>query len=92
MDFHRVERVPEAYQWSLTGREITAICRRAFGSAVVLVSAVELGTGVYNNVYGLTWTGRAEPVILRVAPEESRQFRSERHLVRDEYATQPGWL
>ncbi|MEU2246136.1 aminoglycoside phosphotransferase family protein [Streptomyces sp. NPDC019224] len=91
MDFQPVERAPEAYQQPLTARQITAICHRAFGPAADAVSVVELGTGMYNNVYRVTTAGRAEPVILRVAPEEARQFRSERHFMRNEYATQP-WL
>ncbi|MFD7718072.1 hypothetical protein [Streptomyces sp. NPDC059814] len=41
--------------------------------------------------YRVKLAGRAEPVVLRVAPEEGRQFRSERHLMRNEYAGQP-WL
>nr|WP_228873882.1 aminoglycoside phosphotransferase family protein [Streptomyces halstedii] len=55
------------------------------------MSAVELGMGMYNNVYRVVLAGRARPVILRVAPEEGRQFRSERHLMRNEYGSVP-WL
>ncbi|PZT74872.1 phosphotransferase family protein [Streptomyces sp. AC1-42W] len=91
MDFQPVERASEAFQQSVTAQEIAEICRRAFGPEAVPVSAVELGTGMYNNVYCVALAGRAEPVILRVAPEEGRQFRSERHLMRNEYAAQP-WL
>jgi hypothetical protein len=91
MDFQPVERSPEAFQKSLTAHEIAAVCRRAFGSATVLTSAVELGAGMYNNVYRVTLTGRAEPVILRAAPPETRQFRSEQHLMRNEHASLP-WL
>ncbi|MDK0521303.1 aminoglycoside phosphotransferase family protein [Streptomyces sp. ML-6] len=91
MDFQPVERASDAFQQSLTAQEIAEICRRAFGTAAVPASAIELGTGMYNNVYRVSLAGRAEPVILRVAPEESRQFRSERHLMRNEYAAQP-WL
>ncbi|MFG2227779.1 phosphotransferase family protein [Streptomyces sp. NPDC048644] len=39
----------------------------------------------------MSLAGRDRSVILRVAPEEARQFRSERHLMRNEYASQP-WL
>ncbi|MFC9755253.1 phosphotransferase family protein [Streptomyces sp. NPDC056921] len=91
MDFQPVVRAPEAFQQSLTAEEIGKVCRRAFGDAAAPVSAVELGTGMYNNVYRVTLASRARPVILRVAPEEGRQFRSERHLMRNEYASQP-WL
>lgn len=91
MDFQPVERASEAFQQSLTAEEIGKICRRAFGGAATPVSAVELGTGMYNNVYRVTLAGQARPVILRVAPEDSRQFRSERHLMRNEYMSLP-WL
>jgi aminoglycoside phosphotransferase (APT) family kinase protein len=91
MDFQPVERASEAFQQSLTAEEIGKVCRRAFGGAATAVSAVELGTGMYNNVYRVTLSGRAESVILRVAPPEARQFRSERHLMRNEHASQP-WL
>ncbi|MFJ2847548.1 phosphotransferase family protein [Streptomyces griseofuscus] len=91
MDFQPVERAPDAFQQSLTADEIGKVCRRAFGGAAMPVSAVELGTGMYNNVYRVTLAGRAEPLILRVAPTESRQFRSERCLMRNEHASQP-WL
>lgn len=91
MEFQPVDRDFEAFQQPLTAEEIVRVCRRAFGTATVPVSAVELGTGMYNNVYRVLLAGQAEPVILRVAPEEGRQFRSERHLMRNEYASQP-WL
>ncbi|WP_436959886.1 hypothetical protein [Streptomyces sp. SudanB182_2057] len=44
---------------------------------------------MYNNVYRLRLAGRDRLVVLRVAPEERRQFRSERHLMRNEFACQP---
>lgn len=91
MDFQPVERASEAFQQSLTAQEIGKVCRRAFGEAAAPVSAVELGTGMYNNVYRVALSGWDRPVILRVAPPEARQFRSERHLMRNEYAAQP-WL
>ncbi|WP_406498343.1 phosphotransferase [Streptomyces sp. NBC_00846] len=91
MDFQPVERASEAFQQSLTAEEIEKVCRRAFGGAATPVSAVELGTSMYNHVYRVTLAGRDRPVVLRVAPEEGRQFRSERHLMRNEYASQP-WL
>ncbi|WP_372350812.1 phosphotransferase family protein [Streptomyces sp. KL116D] len=90
MDFRPVERVSGAFQQSLSAAEVEAVCGRAFGGDVV-VSAVELGTGMYNNVYRVALAGREQPVILRVAPEEGRQFRSERHLMRNEFASVP-WL
>ncbi|MCB5911076.1 phosphotransferase family protein [Streptomyces pinistramenti] len=75
----------------MSTEEIGKVCRRAFGGAAAPVSAVELGTGMYNNVYRVNLAGRDRPVILRVAPEEGRQFHSERHLMRNEYGSVP-WL
>ncbi|MER7251136.1 aminoglycoside phosphotransferase family protein [Kribbella sp. NPDC000426] len=70
---------------------VEAICRRAFGADATPVRVVELGFGSYNSVYRVELTGRDEPVVLRVAPAESGQFGSERHLMRNEYAAAP-WL
>ncbi len=89
MDFQPVERASEAFQQSLTAEEIGKVCRRAFGGTAMPVSAVELGTGMYNNVYRVMVAGQERPVILRVAPEPARQFRSERQLMRNEYASVP---
>ncbi|MFG1953963.1 phosphotransferase family protein [Micromonospora sp. NPDC048830] len=89
MDFRPVERAPGAFQQSLTFDEIQAVCCRAFGLEVRLLSVVELGSGMYNNTYRVAVSGRERPVILRVAPEPGRQFRSERELMRNEYASIP---
>ncbi|MBO2461455.1 aminoglycoside phosphotransferase family protein [Actinomadura sp. LCR2-06] len=64
--------------------------RRVFGAGCQVTSAVELGAGMYNSTYRVQVAG-AEPVILRVAPEPGRQFRSERELMRNELASVP-WL
>ncbi|MFH9968545.1 phosphotransferase family protein [Streptomyces mirabilis] len=89
MDFSPLPRDPHAFQQSATAEEIEAICQRAFGSAVRVASAVELGGGMYNTTYRIVADGLAEPVILRVAPAPERQFASERELMRNEYATVP---
>ncbi|MGC0341629.1 phosphotransferase family protein [Streptomyces sp. SLBN-8D4] len=91
MEFRSIERIPQAFQQSVSAEEIGNVCRRAFGDAATPVSAVELGTGMYNNVYRVNLAGRDRPVILRVAPEEGRQLHSERHLMRNEYGSVP-WL
>jgi hypothetical protein len=49
---------------------------------------VELGWGEYNNTYRVELADRPA-VVLRVAPEPPRQYRSERELMRNEYATIP---
>jgi aminoglycoside phosphotransferase (APT) family kinase protein len=91
MQFRPVERVAQAFQRSLTAVEIQQICARAFGKDACVESAVELGLGMYNSTYRVTMAGQARPVILRVAPEPDRQFRSELGLMRTEHATLP-WL
>lgn len=88
MDFRPVERDPGAFQQSVTADEIQLLCRAAFGAHVRVVSAVELGLGLYNSTYRVD-IGRDRPVILRVAPEPARQSRDERELMRNEHATVP---
>ncbi|MEU6369943.1 aminoglycoside phosphotransferase family protein [Streptomyces sp. NPDC046931] len=68
---------------------IEAICRRAFGTHTKLLSATELGTGMYNTTLKVAVVGQERPVILRIAPEPGRQFTSERALMRNEYASLP---
>ncbi|MER5440823.1 aminoglycoside phosphotransferase family protein [Streptomyces sp. NPDC002790] len=91
MDFRPVRRAPGAFQQSLVPDDFTAVCHRAFGPSSSPLSAVELGLGMYNNTYKIELAGHNRPVILRVAPEPTRQFRSEQHLMRNEYASVP-WL
>ncbi|BCY11498.1 phosphotransferase family protein [Actinoplanes sp. L3-i22] len=86
-----LERRADAFQQPVGAAEIQAVGVRVFGPAARLVSAVELGLGMYNNTYRLTVEGQEHDVVLRVAPEPGRQFRSERQLMRNEYATLP-WL
>ncbi|MBV9026633.1 MAG: aminoglycoside phosphotransferase family protein [Streptomycetaceae bacterium] len=89
MEFLPVERSSEAFQQSVTADDVRAVCRRVFGPDARVVSAVELGAGMYNNTYRVRVDGRERPVILRFAPEPGRQFRSERELMRNEYASVP---
>ncbi|MFD5629964.1 phosphotransferase family protein [Streptomyces sp. NPDC127072] len=91
MDFRPIERASEAFQQSVTTKEIQAICQRVFGTDARALSATELGAGMYNNTYRIELEGQERPVILRVAPEPGRQFRSEHQLMRNEYASVP-WL
>lgn len=88
MEFHPVERAANAFQQPVTPDEIEAMCRRVFGSRTQVMSAVELGNGMYNNTYRVE-IGDVRPVILRVAPEPSRQYRIERELMRNEHASAP---
>lgn len=88
MEFRPIERAADAFQQSVTPEQIEEMCRRAFGSCVQVSSAVELGNGMYNNTYRVE-IGADRPVILRVAPARARQYRIERHLMRNEYASVP---
>lgn len=88
MEFQPIERAPDAFQLSVTADQIDAMCQRAFGSSVRVRSAVELGNGMYNNTYRVD-VGEERAVILRVAPEPARQYRIERGLMRNEYASIP---
>lgn len=88
MEFRPIERIPDAFQQPVTAEKIQAMCRRAFGSGTDVVSAVELGNGMYNNTYRVD-IGENRPVILRVAPEPGHQYRIERELMRNEHASVP---
>jgi aminoglycoside phosphotransferase (APT) family kinase protein len=91
MDLSIAERSAGAFQAPVAEAAIQAVGERAFGPRTRVVSAVELEGGMYNNTYRLEIEGRERPVVLRVAPEPSRQFRSEWQLMRNEYASLP-WL
>jgi aminoglycoside phosphotransferase (APT) family kinase protein len=88
MEFRSAERAPEAFQHSITPEQAIAMCRQAFGADVRPVSVIELGYGAYNSTYRVD-LGTDRPVILRVAPEPSRQSRAERSLMRNEHASVP---
>ncbi|WP_418152705.1 phosphotransferase family protein [Actinoalloteichus caeruleus] len=88
MQFRPIERPDNSFQQSVTAEAIEAMCRRAFGSNAIPCSAVELGNGMYNNTYRID-LGDDRRVILRVAPEPARQYRIERELMRNEYASTP---
>jgi hypothetical protein len=89
MDFRPIERTSQAFQQPVTAEQVLEMCCRVFGSDARVMSAVELGSGMYNNTYRVELDGQERPVILRVAPEPGRQFRSERELMRNEYASLP---
>lgn len=88
MKFQPIERGADAFQRPVSAEQVLAMCARAFGSGVDVVSAVEIGDGSYNNTYRIEF-GDLEPVILRVAPEPARQYRIERELMRNEHAALP---
>ncbi|KIH97653.1 aminoglycoside phosphotransferase [Streptomonospora alba] len=88
MEFRAIERDSSGFQRPVTADDVHHIVHRAFGPDVRANAAVELGGGMYNTTYRLETDGTA-PVILRVAPEPARQNRSERRLMRNEYASLP---
>ncbi|GAB2909726.1 hypothetical protein GCM10027203_06110 [Nonomuraea fastidiosa] len=87
MRFEPIDRPAQAFQQSVTPDHIQRIARRVFGRDAV--SAAELGLGMYNTTYKVTIEGRDRPVVMRFAPDPARQARSERELMRNEYATAP---
>lgn len=91
MEFRTIQRPDGSFQQSVTASDVQAIARAAFGCCTVVESAVELGGGLYDSVYRIRLRATAEPVVLRVAPPAERQFTSEAHLMRNEYASVP-WL
>ncbi|MFF5265007.1 phosphotransferase family protein [Actinomadura viridis] len=88
MRYEPISRPADAFQRTVTAEQITAICERAFGSSARVVAAVELGGGLYNTTFRLELPDTG-PVILRVAPEPGAQSRTERELMRGEYAALP---
>src|SRR5688500_14338389 len=88
MKFRPLNRSSEDFQQPITSDQLKAICRRVFGLDTEVISAVELGNGMYNNTYRVDFSDHYQ-VILRVAPEAAKQYRVERELMRNEYASIP---
>ncbi|MEU2391845.1 aminoglycoside phosphotransferase family protein [Streptomyces sp. NPDC007369] len=89
MEFRTIRRPAGSFQQDVRAEDVQAVVRAAFGRRTVVESAVELGGGMYNSVYRLRLGDVGEPVVLRVAPAAERQFASEAHLMRNEYASVP---
>ncbi|MDX3096588.1 aminoglycoside phosphotransferase family protein [Streptomyces sp. ME19-03-3] len=88
MDYRPIERKTGDFQQSMSANDILAVSRAAFGAHTEVLSAIELGDGYYNNTYRVD-IGQDRPVILRVAPEPSRQAQTDPELMRNEYASVP---
>jgi aminoglycoside phosphotransferase (APT) family kinase protein len=82
--FRAIERGPGDFQESVSPVQIQAMTRGAFQ----VVTATEIGGGLYNNTYRVT-DDSGRDVVLRVAPEPRKQARSERELMRNEQAALP---
>jgi aminoglycoside phosphotransferase (APT) family kinase protein len=88
VEYIPIERAADNFQQPVGQSHIIAMCQRAFGEERQVESAEELGGGLYNNTY-LIHISSMQPVILRVGPHLTRQFRSERNLMRNEYVSAP---
>ena len=88
MEFESIDRGLGSFQKPISADQLLAVCHRAFGPTVKVLSAVELNGGSYNSVYRVD-IGNHRPVILRVAPEPSRQGIIHRELMRNEHASLP---
>ncbi len=88
MEYTTIQRLPDAFQQSITREQLIAICHHAFGKHIQINSAQELSGGLYNNTY-LIHINAMLPVILRVAPHPTRQFASDTIRMRNEYAAFP---
>jgi aminoglycoside phosphotransferase (APT) family kinase protein len=89
MEYIPIERSADAFQQPVGQSQIIAMCLRAFGEERQVELAKELGGGLYNNTYFVRISGMQQPVILRVGPHPTRQFRIERNLMRNECASLP---
>lgn len=88
MDVQAVERSPGAFQEPVPAAQIEAMLRRAFGDGARATRAVEIGIGTYNSTYRLEVEG-GDPVILRVAPDPSKEAHGAHDAMRNEHAAAP---
>lgn len=88
VEYISIERSNDAFQQPVEQSQIIAMCQRAFGEIIQIEAAKELGGGLYNNTYLVHIVGM-QPVILRVSPSLTRQYRLERNLMRNEYMSLP---
>ena len=66
MEFIPIDRSPGKDPYPVTVDHIQALCQRAFGPGVQVVSAQELSGGTFNRAFLITLPDRQ--VILRIAP------------------------
>jgi len=88
VEYIPIERSADAFQQPVGPSHLITMCQRAFGEEIQIASAKELSGGLYNNTYLVHIVGM-QPVILRVSPHLTRQFRMEKNLMRNEYASLP---
>jgi len=73
---------------SIDDVSVERLLRGMLGDSVSIRSATELAGGRYNITIGIT-VGDGRRLVLRAAPTEPQQFRSEWHLMRNELAAAP---
>jgi len=88
MEYIPIERSDDAFQQPVEQAQLMAMCRRTFGKDSQIERAKELDGGLYNNTYLVSIVGM-QPIILRVSPHRTRQFRLEKNLMRNEYMSLP---
>jgi len=88
MEFIPLDRQSANNSYPITADHILAMCRRAFGAGVHVLSARELGGGTFNRTFLITLPD--QQVILRIAPPPTAEVAwHERQLMRREQHIQP---
>lgn len=77
------------FRRGVSPEEVERIIVAVFGAVSTVTAVRELSGGMYNSTYLVETTTYPEPVVLRVAPEQDKQFTSEWQLMRNEYVVQP---
>jgi len=88
VEFLPLQILPEGMPYSPTANQIWAMCQRAFGPSVRVVSARELSGGTFNTTFLITLND--QQVILRIAPlPKADLLWNEQWLIRREQHIQP---
>jgi aminoglycoside phosphotransferase (APT) family kinase protein len=88
MEFLPLEHRPASMPPPPTTAQIVAVCQRAFGASVCIISARELGGGTFNTTFLVTLDD--QQVILRIAPSTTAHLMWNDHwLMRREVQIQP---
>lgn len=88
MEYLCIERPADAFQQSVALGHIVAMCQRAFGEHVHILSIKELAGGLYNSTF-LIALDSTEQVVLRVAPQSKDMSETVAMVMRNEVAVQP---
>lgn len=89
MDFSAITRPADDFQQGISADEITAVCHQTFGTQTQVISARELGSGLFNSTYLVNFDD-GQQIILRVSPHaQAGAFTHELHLLRREQALEP---